>query len=123
MRKIIAIASLCGAVFCAYKSNSSSSPVSIYKIEYSGKPGAKILGLYTLLDTQGRSPNRLKKIEAILPHQLSLNVPADHQVMAGAVLLTGDKESVTTTIFKNGVECSYPSLIEAKTMNMVTCEP
>jgi hypothetical protein len=121
MKKIIAIVSICGAVFCAYKSGALPIGGSGYLIEYSGTAGTKFAGSYVSMDLTGKNPVRMEQVQSTLPHTVSFNPPAGSIVSAAAAPL--GQGSVTVKIFKNGVECGQPAMVGSAAMPNMVCQP
>jgi hypothetical protein len=121
MKKIIAIVSICGAVFCAYKSGALPMGSTSYQVEYDGPAGTKIAGSYGSMDLTSKTPLRMEKVEATLPHTVSFNPPPGATVSAAAMPI--GQGSVTIKIFKNGIECGQPAMVGSAVMANMVCQP
>jgi hypothetical protein len=121
MRKNIAMASLAGAILCGFQTRCPAPSPSVYQVDFNGKAGTKIYGMYTYYDPRGQSSQRIEKIDATLPYTLTISPPAGVVIAAGASASIEGSETVSTTIAKDGVECTKPVLVGSGTMNIVTC--
>jgi hypothetical protein len=123
MHKIIALASLSGAVLCSYQMTCPKLTAGFYQVEFSGKAGEKMIGNYTLTDYSGKKPIRTEKVEGTLPLTVSFNSSEGYQVSAAALQYNAEDSAITTTISKDGVDCTHPLLVGSGTMSVVTCDP
>jgi hypothetical protein len=121
MRKIIAMTSLAGAILCGFQTRCPTPSPSVYQIEFDGKAGTKIFGMYSYIDQNGRTFQRVEKVEATLPYKVTLTPPAGAIVNASASASIGDSEPVTVTIAKDGIDCTHPLSVGSGSINLVGC--
>jgi hypothetical protein len=121
MKTTIVIVAILGSIFCAYKSGALPAGKSGYRIEYAGTVGTKIAGSYGSMDMTGKTPMRMEKVNATLPHTVSFNPPKGAMVSAAALPM--GKGSVTIKIFKNGIECGQPAMVGSGAMANMVCQP
>jgi hypothetical protein len=95
---------ICGGIGLAWQSSAMSRSNKGYRIEFTGKPGAKMSGVVGWRKKNDyKSPTHMDKTEGSLPYAVDLNLPAGTMVTAtGYTLGQGD---VTVKIYHNGVEC------------------
>jgi hypothetical protein len=124
MHKTIALFSLAGAMICGYQITCPTISAGFYQIEFSGKAGEKMIGTYTLTDPLGEKPMRVEKVEGTLPQSISFSSPEGYQVSASAIQISGEEAmEITTTIVKDGTDCTRPILQGSGGVNMVICQP
>jgi hypothetical protein len=97
---------ICAGLGWAWKSGAMTSGGGGYRVEFTGTPGAKLIGTVGWRDMKNFSiPTHMDKAEGILPHSVDLNPPGGGSMMvvaSGATLGQGD---VTVKIYHNGIEC------------------
>jgi hypothetical protein len=121
MRKNIAMASLAGAILCGFQTKCPTPSPSVYQIEFEGKAGTKIFGIYSYIDQNGRTFQRVEKVEATLPYKVTLTPPAGAVVSASARAETEVSEPVTITIAKDGIDCTEQLSVGSGSINLVGC--
>lgn len=121
MKKFIAIASIVGVLYCAVQLRPPSTKAGIYKVEFDGKAGTKVFGFYVYFDPEGILPQRIEKLEAILPHSITLTPKPGYSVMAGAIPYSRDRDAVATIITKDGTDCTQPVRIGTGTLDLFSC--
>jgi hypothetical protein len=121
MHRAIAICSLVGAVYCSYQLTCPKLEPSVYEIEFSGKTGSKFTGYYQFTASTGDGRKRIEKVEATVPYSVSVSPPGGYYVSAGVLPSFEKDESVTTTISKDGKDCTEPLIQGSGSMNVMYC--
>jgi hypothetical protein len=113
---------LVGGLGWAWQSGAIPRGGSGYRVEFTGTPGAKLIGVAGWSDLRNKkTPIHMDKAEGNLPLTISLSPPTGAIVSAsGSTMGQGE---VTIKIFHNGVECGENPFAGTAAINAKVCKP
>jgi hypothetical protein len=113
---------VCGSLGWALQSGAISRGGKGYRIQFTGKPGARLMGGVSWKDMKKPTdPMHVDKIDATLPHSVNLNVP-DGSIVSATGMTLG-KGDVTIKIYHNDVECGREAFVGSGAMGNKVCQP